>query len=53
MASCCITQGAQAGALWWPRGVEWGGKGGSRRRKEDMYTCGWFTLSYGRNNTKF
>ena len=28
----CIPQGAQLSALWWPRGVGWGGKGGSRER---------------------
>ena len=39
-----ITQGAQPGALWWPRRVGW--KRGGRRS-----TCNydWFTLSYGRN----
>ena len=25
MESCCITQRAQPGALWQPRGGEWGG----------------------------
>jgi len=25
MGSCCITQEAQPGALWWPRGVGWEG----------------------------
>ena len=24
MGSCCIAQGAQPGAQWWPRGVGWG-----------------------------
>ena len=36
--------------LWQPRGVGWGGvwERGSRGR-EYMYTNGWFTLLYGRN----
>ena len=46
----CATQGAQAGALWQPRGVgwdqRWGGGPGSRGH---MYTYGWFMLMYGRN----
>ena len=28
MGSCCVTQGAQSGTLWWPRGM------GCRERKE-------------------
>ena len=50
VGSRCITQGAQSGDLWQPRGVGWGGgqEGGSRRRGH-MYTCGWFTLLHGRN----
>ena len=24
MGICCVTQGAQTGALWQPRGVRWG-----------------------------
>ena len=27
MGSCCIAQGAQLSALWWPRGVVWGAGG--------------------------
>ena len=39
VGSCCIAQGAQLGALWWPRGVGcgwgwvWGGGGVSLRRE--------------------
>ena len=34
------TQGAQLGALWQPRGVEWGGRGGSFMREETyVYLC--------------
>ena len=29
MGSCCMTQGAQSGTLWWPRGWEEEGVGGS------------------------
>ena len=48
---CCETQGAQAHALWQPRGVRgWGGRweGGSGGRGH-MCTCGWFVLGCGRN----
>ena len=31
MGSHCITQGAQPGALWWPRGV---GRGSGREAQE-------------------
>ena len=43
-------QGAQAGALWQPRGVRCGEgwEGGSRGRGH-MYTYDWFMLMYGRN----
>ena len=39
MGSCCITQGAQPGALWQPRGVGWGGgwEGDSRGRGYLLY----------------
>ena len=38
MGICCITQGTQTGALYQPRGVEWGGKRerGSREREVQM-----------------
>ena len=50
MGSCCITQETQAGALWWPRGVGWGGRWqGDSRQREEIYTYGWFMLMYGRN----
>ena len=49
MGVCCMTQGTQTGALYYPRGVGWGGKleGGSRVRGY-MYTYGWFMLSFDR-----
>ena len=38
MGSCCITQGAQPGAPWPPRGVGWGGRWGMQRfRREGTY----------------
>ena len=52
MASCCIAQGAQPGALWQPRAGNgryqgrW--KGGSRGRGH-VYTYCWFMLMCGRN----
>ena len=60
MGSCCITQGAQRGALWRPRGVGWGVVGGRLKTEGiNIYVCmcvcvhthtyGWFTLLYGRN----
>ena len=41
--SCCITQGTQLGALWWPRGVGWG-KGGRLSREGYTYNYDWFVL---------
>ena len=52
MRSCCITQGAQSGVLWWLRSV---GLGEGREMQEvrnierDIYNYGWFMLLYGRN----
>ena len=43
--SCCIPQGAQPCALWWPRGV------GSSRGSGCMYTQRWLTLLHSRNHT--
>ena len=34
MGLCGLAQGAQLGALWWPRGVHWGAVGGRPKRKE-------------------
>ena len=34
MGSCCIAQGAQLRALWWPRKVEWGWWEGGYRGSE-------------------
>ena len=50
---CYITQGAQPGALWLPRGVGWGGWGGRLNRK-GICVCvcinyDWFALLYYRN----
>ena len=44
MGSCCITQGAQPGALFWPRGVGWEGWEGGSGGRGYMYTYSWFTL---------
>ena len=30
VGKCCLPQGAQTDALWWPRGVGWGWEGSSR-----------------------
>ena len=46
--SCCITQGAQSGGLWWPRGVGWGKGGRLKREGIYIYNYGWYVL-YGRN----
>ena len=45
-----IAPGGQLGALWWPRRVGWGWwwEGGSWGRGY-MYTYGWFTVLYSRN----
>ena len=43
--TCCITQGAQLGALWWQTGME--GCGGQGRGY--VYTCSWFMLLDSRN----
>ena len=32
-----MVQGAQPGALWWPRGVGWGGMVGGRFKRERIY----------------
>ena len=44
-----MAQETQTGALYQPRGVEWGGRweGGSKG-KGYMYTCGWFMLRFDR-----
>ena len=38
MGSCCITQGAQPGALWWPKRVGLGE--GGREAQEGREICG-------------
>ena len=43
MGSSYITEGAQLGALWWPRGVGWGWEGSSNG-KGYKYTYSWFML---------
>ena len=47
MGICCMVPETQTGALYQPRGVEWGGRweGGSKERKY-MYTYGWFMLRF-------
>ena len=35
--SCCITQGAEPSALWWPRGAGGGGGVGGRLKREGTY----------------
>ena len=40
MGTCCIAQGAQLGALWWPRWV------GVPRWRGYMYTYSWFISLY-------
>ena len=35
---CCVTQGAQTGALWQPRGVGWGGRGREVQERGDICT---------------
>ena len=42
-----VAQGAQFGALWWPRWV--GGKQGGFRGRGYMYANSWFTSLYSRN----
>jgi len=43
-----VTQEAQPGALWWPRGVAWEQEGGSRERGP-IYNYDWFMFLYGGN----
>ena len=41
----CTAQGAQLGALWWPRWVRWGqGWVRLRGRRGYTYICSWFML---------
>ena len=49
MRSSYIIQGAQPGALWWPRREGWKGWPRDPRMVEYTYNCGWFALLYGRN----
>ena len=47
---CPMTQRTQLGALWQPRGTGWSGRRkGGFRGSGHVYTYGWFTLMYGRN----
>ena len=49
MGICCMSQETQAGTLYQPREVGWGGmwEGGSKGRGY-MYAYGWFMLKFGR-----
>jgi len=49
MGICCMAQETHTGALYQPRGVEWGGRveGGSKGRG-CMYTYDWFMLRFDR-----
>ena len=38
MGICCVSQGAQTGALWQPRGVGWGGGGREGQEGGDICT---------------
>ena len=43
MGICCMDQETQTGALYQPRGVEWGGRwDGVSKGRGYMYTYGWF-----------
>ena len=37
MGICYMIQGTQTGALYQPRGVQWGGKRGGRFKREGTY----------------
>ena len=37
-------QGTQPGNLWWPRGVEWGGR--EAEQGGGVYNQDWFSLMY-------
>ena len=39
--SCWIAQGAQFGALWWPRGMGWESGVGGKSKREGMYVYIW------------
>ena len=53
MGICCMAHETKIGALYQPRGEEWGGRweGGSKGRGY-MYTYGWFMLRFGRKQWK-
>ena len=40
----------RAGALGWPRGMEWGGRWEGVQDGEHMYTHGWLMSMYGKNH---
>ena len=50
MGSCYITQGAQPAALWWPRGVGWGGGREAQEGGEACINYGRSALLYGINS---
>ena len=49
MGIFCVTQGGQPRALWQHRGGGTGRWTEGRFRRVHIYTYGWFTLIYGRN----
>ena len=58
MGSCCIKQGAQPSALYWPKGLGWGWGGWEAQEGGVcvciyiyiyIYACEWVVLLYGRN----
>ena len=48
---CMIYRVLRAGALGWPRGMEWGGKWEGVQDGDHMYTHGGFMSMYGKTNT--
>ena len=55
MGSCCITQGAQPGAVWRPRGVGWraGWEGGSRGKDHTCVYLGLIDTAVEHNIIKY
>ena len=56
MGICCMSQGTQTGALYQPRGVEWGGRweGEGSRAREHMHIHAWLIhVEVRQKTTKF